>query len=81
MRNKLLSKQDPISHNVITDAGHFVTQRFGCQARIGLGNLAVIVTSEWFMIPAPQLSGFSKRPTQVAIAVLAITDPFAFTIR
>jgi hypothetical protein len=80
VRNKFFTKGDLISHDIVADAGQFVAQRFGCQACIGLSNLAVIVSSELFIIPATQLSGFSECPTQVAIAIFTVTTPFAFTV-
>ena len=80
MSHKLLSKGDLISHDIVADAGQFVAQRFGRKTCIGLSDLAVIVSSELFIIPTAQLSGFSEGPTQVAIAVFTIAIPLAFTV-
>ena len=80
MRNKLLTKRNPVSHDVVTDAGQFVPQRFGCQAGIGLSYFAVIVPFELFIIPTAQLSGFGECPTQVTIPVFTVAIHFAFTI-
>ena len=80
MRHKLLAKENLTSDNIVTDAGQFVAQRFGRRTCIGLSDLAVIVSSELFIIPTVQLSGFSEGPTQVAIAIFTIATPFAFTV-
>ena len=80
MANQLLAKGNLISDDIVADAGQFVAQRFGRKARIGLSNFAVIVSSELFIMPASQLSGFSECPTQVTIAVFTVAMPFAFTI-
>ena len=69
---KLLTKRDSISHDVVTDACQFIAQGFCCQARIGLCSLAVIIPSELFIIPTPQLNGFSECPTQITISILTI---------
>jgi hypothetical protein len=78
--HKLLTKGNLISHDIVADAGQFVAQRFGRKACIGLGDLAVIVSSELFIIPMTQLSGFSEGPTQVAIAIFTVATAFAFTV-
>ena len=80
MHHKLLAKGNLISHDIVADAGQFVAQRFGCQTCIGLGNLAVIVSSELFIMPAAYLSGFGQCPAQVAIAVFTVATAFAFTV-
>ena len=80
MHKKLLTKRDAVSHDVVTDAGQLVTQRFGCQTRVRLGDFTIIVSSELFIVSTPQLNGFGECPTQVAIAVLTIANPLAFTV-
>jgi hypothetical protein len=80
IHKKLLTKRDAVSYHIEIDAGQPVTQRFGCQTRVRLGNFTVIVSSELFIVPTPQLNGFGECPTQVAITVLTFANPLAFTV-
>ena len=74
-------KWNLISHDVITDPSQFIAQRFSGQARIGLCQFAVIVTSEVLIISTTQMGGLGEGPAQIAIAIFTVAMALAFAVR
>jgi hypothetical protein len=80
MTEQFLTKRNLISHDVITDASQFITERFGCKACICLSIFSVIVCSESFIVSATQMGRFGKCPAQIPIPVFTVAMPFSFAI-
>jgi hypothetical protein len=80
MTEQFLTERNLISHDVVTDASQFITQRFRCKACICLGNFPVIVPSESFIVSATQVGCFGECPAQIPIPVFTVALPFTFAI-